>query len=261
MSDITTAFWGMTINNYDDTDVALVQQGYPDFIRQLVWTFEQGEGGTPHIQGYIKLFRQQRLSYVKKLFPRGNFKALTSDEYKLNAQRYAQKQDDTSKGHSVINNNPFPDPIVELTSIIEEVVDIIDDLDFAYNDSEYNQKNKLHVMKLIKYAELGRVRLKPAMAKFYVSATYKNVKKEFWAPICWHVVDKIKESHNTHSDEKFSRQGGITNASSDSEQAWEENDENQSFQSTNSEDNQDSQSETDERTTKSECSRSCSSYD
>ena len=44
MSDITTAFWGMTINNYDETDLALVQQGYPDYIRQIVYTLEGSLG-------------------------------------------------------------------------------------------------------------------------------------------------------------------------------------------------------------------------
>lgn len=253
MTDITTAFWGMTINNYDDTDVALVQQGYPDYIRQLVWTYEEGEQGTPHIQGYIKLFRQQRLSYVKKLFPRGNFKALTSDEYKLNAQRYAQKQDDTSKGHSVINNNPFPDPIVELTSICQHIWDnVIDDEGYSLD-----WEHKEELLSMIKQEEFDRVVQKPTMAKFYVSATYKNVKKEFWLAVFLH-VEKIDTTHNTHTDEKFSRRGSISDA--DSEKNWEKDSCDDSTRiSTKSEDYQDYQSETDERTTTSKCSRSSSS--
>ena len=107
---MTTAFWGMVINNYDQTDLALVQQGYPDYIRQIVYTLEEGESGTPHIQAYIKLYRQQRLSYMKRLFPRGNFRALMAEEYKLNAQRYAQKLDVTARSPAVITNNPFPTP-------------------------------------------------------------------------------------------------------------------------------------------------------
>ena len=76
---MTTAFWGFTINNYTDTDVALVQQGYPDYMRELVYTFEKGEKtGTPHIQGWLKLQRQQRASFVSKLFPRAHFCAVNS---------------------------------------------------------------------------------------------------------------------------------------------------------------------------------------
>jgi len=207
-----TAFWGMTINNYDETDLALVQQGYPDYIRQIVYTLEEGESGTPHIQAYIKLYRQQRLSYVKRLFPRGNFQALVAEDYKLNAQRYAQKLDVTARSPAVITNNPFPDPVVELTSVIESAFKNFGDGSPYYKtvDSEFHR--------MVHMEELARVAEKPSLAKFYVSATYKNIKKQFWRSIAEYIahrdeisVKSVDTHTHTHTQELFSRPGDITN--------------------------------------------------
>jgi len=209
MSDLTTAFWGMTINNYDETDLALVQQGYPDHIRQIVYTLERGEEGTPHIQAFIKLNRQQRLSYVKKLFPRGSFKALTADVYKLNAQRYAQKLDKTAESPAVINNNPFPDPVVELVSVMESVIQ-----NWMDNDDWANYKQR-DVLAYCSTEECMRVARTPRLAKFYVSATYRSVKKQFWRAIAQNVIDTHK---HTHAPELFSDAEDITDADGSQEQ-------------------------------------------
>jgi len=207
--DLTTAFWGMVINNPDETDLALVRQGYPDYLRQLVYTHEVGEGGTPHIQAYLKLYRQQRLSYVKKLFPCGNFKALLADEYKLNAQRYAQKLDATAASPAFINNNPFPDPVVELTSVCEAAMkNFMPDMDWA----NYKENDFLYALK---QEEFHRVSEKPVLAKFYVSATYKSVKKDFWRAI---LINIVGHTHtHTHTREKLSHQDTITDDGEDSE--------------------------------------------
>lgn len=209
MSDLTTAFWGMTINNYDETDLALVQQGYPDHVRQIVYTLERGEGGTPHIQAYIKLNRQQRLSYVKKLFPRGSFKALTADVYKLHAQRYAQKLDKTAESPAVISNNPFPDPVNELLDVIEA----------AFRDPDWNphwdnpamwaawQPVTAKVQLQMYYIQRDRVRDNPRLAKFYVSPVYRRVRDEYFDSLKAHVFDRCNpvDTHtHTHTDEKFS---------------------------------------------------------
>jgi len=212
-----TAFWGMVINNYDETDLALVQQGYPDFIRQLVYTLEQGESGTPHIQAYIKLYRQQRLSYVKRLFPRGNFRALMVEDYKLNAQRYAQKLDVTARSPAVITNNPFPDPVTELTSVIEAAFNHFGD------GTPYSRLSHTNFAVMVMQEQMARVEEKPALAKFYVSATYKAIKKEYWRSIAAHIERRnrletsvqsveIPTTHtHTHSEEIISREEGITN--------------------------------------------------
>jgi len=115
---IMTAFWGMVINNPTAEDILLVQHSYPDHVREIVRTDEQGTEGTPHIQAWLKLQRQQRLSFVKKLYPRANFKALTHDEYVYNTKVYAQKRDDTAVGPTT---HTFNDPAITGDTIIKMV--------------------------------------------------------------------------------------------------------------------------------------------
>lgn len=234
MSDITTAFWGMTINNYDETDLALVQQGYPDYIRQIVYTLEKGEQGTPHIQAYIKLNRQQRLSYVKKLFPRGSFKPLTNDEYKLNSQRYAQKLDKTAESAAVISNNPFPDPVKELLEVIEDALR-------AYaptnNPSDWRFIPAAEVGRWTTLVENARVVDKPQLAKFYISSTYVKVWRNFHTSLIVHVCDKVERENraeklsythtHTHGEEKFSRQRDTPDGHDSGEEGSEQDDDSQ----------------------------------
>jgi len=226
MTDITTAFWGMTINNYDATDLALVRQGYPDYIRQLVYTLEKGEEGTPHIQAYVKLFRQQRLSYVKKLFPRGSFKALLVDEYKLNAQRYAQKLDITAESPAVITNNPFPDAIVELTDVMRSAMSNFHSSD---NPHEWLKTKDKDVFWFMEQEEFHRVVGKPALSKFYVSSVYVKVKKQFLRALLKNVVDTHTHTHKenlfSHDSINADRQeGDDSQGRSDSQEHSEEED-------------------------------------
>lgn len=205
MADITTAFWGMTINNYDETELALVQLGYPDHMRELVYTLEEGENGTPHIQAHLKLKRQQRLSFVKRLFPRGHFKALTSSEYIENSKRYAQKLDATARSPAV---HKFYDPVHTIEGVVKKVMLLIA-AQMAYE--EYSPQ-RLHQLRL--HYERKLVWEDYTMAKTFVSATYKQMWKQFGEAMYTCVVEQFsaeKEQHthtHTHSDEKFSRLGG-----------------------------------------------------
>lgn len=162
MADLTTAFWGMTINNYTETDLALVQNAYPDHMRELVFTLEQGADGTPHIQAWIKLKRQQRMSFVKKLFPRGHFKALCSAEYQQNTKLYAQKLDGTAQSPAV---HRFNDPIHTIEGIARKVINRMIELDYPLNKRPFVE----HEMVQEDYS----------MAKVFVSATYKQMFKQF----------------------------------------------------------------------------------
>ena len=262
MSDITTAFWGMTINNYDDTDLALVRQGYPDYIRQIVYTLEEGESGTPHIQAYIKLFRQQRLSYVKKLFPRGNFKALCVDEYKLNAQRYAQKLDETAQSPAIINNNPFPDAVNELLAVIESAYQWYGEGKPWYNIPRKDWDHYLHM------EHMNRVQEKPHLAKFYISAQYKALIKEYFGSFVSHVFrkreaeerEKFKNSEHTHThthgDEKFSHAEDITSEDGEDSEESEGSVGEESEQGEDSEGDEEGESETSSTDNQSWSSRS-----
>lgn len=208
-----TAFWGMVINNYTETHLALIRQGYPDHCRKIVYTLEKGESGTPHIQAYLRLFRQQRLSYVKKLFPGANFKALTSDEYILNAENYAQKLDGTAESPAHITNNAIPDPVNELLSVIRDVYST-----YA-NDNTSATWSKMSYREVASYKsviERLRVEERPSLAKFYVSGVYDKVWSTFGRSLMVHVcAERNRAENDTHTHthtqaEKLSRLGGIT---------------------------------------------------
>lgn len=200
---ITTAFWGMTINNYDETDLAMVRQGYPDYMREIVYTLEKGdEEGTPHIQAWIKLQRQQRLSFVKKLFPRGHFKPLTSDEYVANTKQYAQKLDDTACSAAV---HRFTDPLHTIESVIKKVC-----LKIYEEFLQYEEYSNAKLRQYRYDVEKLLVQQDYRYAKIFVSGVYDKMWSEFGSAVYANII----HTHtHTHSHEKLSHQGGITDAS------------------------------------------------
>lgn len=201
MEGITTAFWSMTINNYDENDLALVRNGYADYMREIVHTLEKGKDGTPHIQAWVKLQRQQRMSFIKKLFPRGHFKALTSDEYKHNTKCYAQKSDETTQSPSV---HKFHDPMNTIESVVKKVcLRIIEEAE----DSEDLTKSRIICEKLMATEDYR-------MAKIFVSASYKSMWREFGHEIFQCLYNQHTHTH-THSENLISREGGITNENQD----------------------------------------------
>jgi len=217
MTEFTSAFWSFTINNYSETDLALVQQGYPDYVRQIVYTLEEGESGTPHIQAYVRLYRQQRMSYIKRLYPGASgCRALMADDYKLNAQRYAQKLDSTARSPAVISNNPFPDPVKEL---IEVIRDSFETFHPSNEVREWRLTSVREVQKWTSMIESARVVERPMLAKFYVSPTYLKVWRNFGTSLIAHVCNSVESERgknighthtHTHSDELISVAEGIT---------------------------------------------------
>lgn len=206
---ITTAFWGMTINNYDDNELALVRNGYPDYMREIIHTLEVGKKGTPHIQAWIKLQRQQRLSFVKKLFPRAKFIPLTSDQYVRNTKDYAQKQDDTAVAPSV---HKFNDPFNTIESVMKKVIRRM------YDD--YPKVEDIDVAQ--RYVQKAMVKEDYKYAKIFVSSTYKQMWKEYGNEMYQCLFDEFEKqlddehTHtHTHSDENLSREGGITDDGED----------------------------------------------
>lgn len=62
--------WCWTLNNYtQDEENALIALGTEQQfdIRYLIWGQEQGEEGTPHLQGYISFEKRKSFGVVKKL--------------------------------------------------------------------------------------------------------------------------------------------------------------------------------------------------
>jgi len=189
-ANVTTAFWSMTINNPDETDLALVRNGYADYCRELIHILEVGDNGTPHIQAWVKLQRQQRMSFMRKLFPRGHFKPLTSAEYVHNTKMYAQKEDETTAGAHV---HVFHDATDTIESLVKKV---------AFRILE--EPDDKHIS--VKRARVQRAMVVEdcRMAKLFVSATYKAMWSKYEQEIM-ECVEKIAHTHtHTHNDEESS---------------------------------------------------------
>lgn len=212
MGDFNT-YWRMTINNYDERDLALVRQGYPDDIRKLVYTLEEGKEGTPHIQAYIHMKRSVRLSHMRKLFPGANFASQTSAEWRLNQHNYAQKLDETARSPAVIQNN---DPLHTIEGTVRRVVyKMMED----YPDVE-------DITDARRAVERQMVVEDYTMAKVFVSASYRQMWRDYGNAMYQCLFQKreaetlreelerrvsFADTHtHTHTDEKFSHGGGIT---------------------------------------------------
>lgn len=188
MNGVTTAFWSMTINNPDETTMALLRQGYPDYMRELIYTQEEGKEGTPHIQAWLKLQRQQRLSFVKKLFPRGHFRAITTAEYDLNTKQYAQKKDETTRSAAV---HKFNDPMLTVESVTKKVaLRIINDAGPSLKPKGWTSA---HIDMLRRVVEREMVTEDYKAAKMFVSSTYKQMWKQFGDEMVQCILNKQNE--------------------------------------------------------------------
>ncbi|GAC77854.1 replication protein, partial [uncultured marine virus] len=56
-----------TLNNYNAEHVAQLLALYPDHVSYIIFGHEEGESGTPHLQGYIQCNSNKRLAGLKKL--------------------------------------------------------------------------------------------------------------------------------------------------------------------------------------------------
>lgn len=204
-ASITSAFWSLTINNPSAAQLALIKQGYPDYCREIVWTLEAGEKEeTPHIQAYVKLQRQQRMSFMKKLFPGGHYQALKNDEYVHNTKMYAQKDDATTQS---AHRHVFNDPTGTIEALIPQVIKRMWDDDY-YGEVDRDAARAA--------AERDMVSENYRLAKIFVSAAYKQMWKQFGAEMMTAVcAEREKQAHtHTHThDEKLSHSDGHSNAS------------------------------------------------
>lgn len=87
-------YWCFTVNNYTDEDVDRIQD-VDELDRE--WSYvvigkEIGEGGTPHLQGYIEMNKVKRLSAMKKLMPKAHFEVRLGSSKQ--ASEYCKKDGD-----------------------------------------------------------------------------------------------------------------------------------------------------------------------
>ena len=203
-------YWSITINNPDDNDMLIVRNPNDRYVRQFIWTPEEGASGTHHIQGWLRLQRNQTQKFVQKLYPRAHVKPCRKDEYNENTHNYAQKNDETTKGaHTISINDPLPSIETLVTDVMElcvqfraESLNYKTELIWNYPDFDYIKKER-------PFAESELVRQKgPLYAKVFVSPVYERLWERFGQEIFTHIRNKhassqIKEDQSTSQESRL----------------------------------------------------------
>jgi len=174
-------YWSLVINNPSETDMVLVLNSNEKYIRSFVWTPEVGKDGTPHIQAWLRLHRNQPLSFVKKLYPQGHFKPIVKDDYNANTHTYVQKNDDTTVGvHTQTHNDPLPGQDTVLYRVLER---------WWSNRREDLGLLSIHEVQLnsmlsaTETIENEMVSERAGLEKLFISPLYAKMKRRFWRQI------------------------------------------------------------------------------
>lgn len=83
--------WIFTINNYTDKDIKQCDS-LGETIKDkeyMIYAFEVGKKGTPHIQGYVHFKNQKSRGTMSKALPRASFRVAVADD--LKNQKYCSK--------------------------------------------------------------------------------------------------------------------------------------------------------------------------
>jgi len=201
------------------------------YVRECVWTLEQGEEtGTPHIQAWIRLQRNQTLSFMRKLYPGGHFKFCAKDEYNENTHQYAQKNDQTTVGQHIITlNDPLPSAeavyyrICDLILEHEEWDDVVGIRNWAKTFATYGANVPSSLLKQIcirsHQIELDLVAKERGLEKILMSPTFERFKQFFPQTLfrLW-----TNKQTNKQEEEKISRPEITNNTDGVEEQDDEE---------------------------------------
>lgn len=187
-------YWSLTLNNPTEADMVIVRNPNEKYVRKFIWTPEQGADGTPHIQGWLRLQRNQTLTFVKKLYPRAHLKPLKKDEYNENTHRYAQKDDDTTRGaHTITMNDPMPSVESVIEAIMRRMMTTPDTPLYrnTQNPNRYSVDDSAFSKQERRWVEEEMVIEKGASyAKLFVSPVYGRIWDEFARQIYLHLRDK-----------------------------------------------------------------------
>jgi len=186
-------YWSFTLNNPTESEMVLIRNPNQKYIREFVWTPEAGEKTeTPHIQGWIRLQRNQAKPFMIKLYPRAKFIGIGKNDYNENTHQYAQKNDVTTRGlHTISLNDPIPNADTQLYRVLREAFDRI--YPQLQETSMFPDKYTVHhgirdlqflqFLKLTEEIELQQVSQKANLEKIFVSPTYEKMKRKYWRQI------------------------------------------------------------------------------
>jgi len=239
-------YWSFTLNNPTEAEMVLVRNPNEKYIREFVWTPEEGEKGTPHIQGWIRLQRNNSKAFVIKLYPRAHFRGIAKDEYNENTHSYAQKTDVTTAGlHTITLNDPIPNADTQLYRVLREAFDRIypklkevsmfpEKYTPSYGIRDLHQSQFL---KLTEEIELEQVSQKANLEKIFVSPTYEKMKRKYWRQI----LSRIFTITDGSQTERSSQYDGCGDQEADGEETCSEEVETCSSSDTDSSDSESSE--------------------
>jgi len=210
-------YWSMTINNPTEADGVLIRNPNEKYIRQLIWTPEVGADGTPHVQAWLRLQRNQTMAFVKKLYPRAHLKPLTKEDYNENTHDYAQKDDETTAGHHVISmNDPLPGVDTILYRVIEQMI--------AQHNIFSGSLDIAHVMEWSREVENNMVKERAGLEKLFISGTYDKMKRRFYNEIISRI---LTQQHDAHEDERQQATIGVLGGVDEDDEGGSEGDEDE----------------------------------
>lgn len=188
-------YWSATINNPDENDYVLVRNPDQRFVRQLIWTLEKGEDtGTPHFQMFVRLQRNQTMSFLQKLWPRGHFRAIGKDDYLKACNDYAQKEDATTAGYHVNTiNDALPTPDSVYLKVIGRILEDPEcDLNIAKwvaNGYERMVREQIQQVAVAEDAvEREMVMKQPFLVRLFLSPIYAKIKDKYRREFILHYI-------------------------------------------------------------------------
>ena len=103
--------WIFTINNPADVDLPRAWPG----VRYCCWQLEEGENGTPHLQGYVVLEKRKRLGGMKKLDKTAHWEQRKGTHEQ--AKNYCRKEETRKDGPWELGEEPHPGRRTDLEEI------------------------------------------------------------------------------------------------------------------------------------------------
>ena len=221
--------YAITINNPDENDRAMCVRGHPDYFKHFVWQEEVGADGTPHIQGLVKLHRNQRFSFMKKLFPRAHLTTLTSDEHRENMLHYVQKNsDDGSNTHHQLGGETPADALQLLQKFmgiyaqekglkaLEEAYSV--DVTKLYVEQIIPDRTHINKARIgIEVHERQAVISSPSISKTLVGPLYGNLKKKYFVEIYTNTLLDIHKQYVNGEYEEEAQEVVVPQADPDSD--------------------------------------------
>lgn len=193
-------YFSLTLNNPDENDMLIIRNPNDKYVKQFIYTPEQGKEGTTHCQCWLRLFRNNSLVFVKKLYPRAHIKGITKDDYNENTQQYAQKNDETTRGkHTITTNESIP----EMEKIMVDMFIAIRTAN-VHGNSKPRSPNLRQCLRLEEdKAVVNRLHL----SKMFVAPTWERLYERFhevyWQMACDIVVrPTILEQGNVDSEDE-----------------------------------------------------------